>query len=463
MNQRDEIRNMELKKGDKSMKMFMILVTGQLISSVGSGLTDFGLAIYVLGLTGSVTATSIVSICAFLPSILLAPVGGVLADHYDRRVMMIIGELLSGLGLVICLASVMSANPSLVVICIGVGVSSIFTALMEPAFKATITDLLSEEDFAKAGGMVQIANNAKLLISPAIAGLLLQITSVSTLIFIDILTFFTTVFTIAAVKRGMVTKPKCIKDAGLSFSREMKEGIDAIRGESGIVTMIVIMTIVCFCLGFVQILSKPLVLAFAGETELGILTTVIALGMMVGSIVISCMKNAKSYVRMLSAGLLGCGIFFALIGARENLFLIAIFGFMMFVFMPAVQIAAEVLIRKNLANEVQGRAFGMISFITQMGTIIAYILAGALSDYVFEPFMCGNSSFAVNIGKVLGAGSGRGNALLILIVGMALAILGIVVYRLKSVKMLEGEKNIKTLEGERSKHEIITESCSEGF
>lgn len=136
---------------------------------------------------------------------------------------------------------------------------------------------------------------------------------------------------------------------------------------------------------------------------------------------------------------------------------------MMFVFMPAVQIAAEVLIRKNLANEVQGRAFGMISFITQMGTIIAYILAGALSDYVFEPFMCGNSSFAVNIGKVLGAGSGRGNALLILIVGMALAILGIVVYRLKSVKMLEGEKNIKTLEGERSKHEIITESCSEGF
>ena len=50
---------------------------------------------------------------------------------------------------------------------------------MEPAFKATITDLLAEEDFAKAGGMVQIANSAKLIISPAIAGLLLQITTVS--------------------------------------------------------------------------------------------------------------------------------------------------------------------------------------------------------------------------------------------------------------------------------------------
>lgn len=91
-------------------------------------------------------------ICAFLPSILLAPVGGVLADHYDRRVKMILGELFSGLGLSICLVTIMSASPSLVVICIGVGISSLFTALMEPAFKATITDLLSEEDFAKAGG-----------------------------------------------------------------------------------------------------------------------------------------------------------------------------------------------------------------------------------------------------------------------------------------------------------------------
>ena len=452
MNQHDEIQSTETKSRNKAMKKFTILVAGQLVSSIGSGLTDFGLAIYVLALTGSVTAAAIVSICAFLPSILLAPVGGVLADHYDRRVMMVLGELFSGLGLIICLVSIMSANPSLAVICVGVGVSSLFTALMEPAFKATITDLLPEEDFAKAGGMVQIANNTKLLISPAIAGLLLQITTVSTLIIIDILTFFTTAFTIAAVKKGMITKRK--EGAGLSFCREMREGIAAIRGKSGIVAMIVIMTIAVFCLGFVQILSKPLILAFAGETELGILTTVSALGMMAGSIVISCMRSVKSYVRMLSLGLFGCGIFFALMGVKENLFLIAAFGFMMFVFMPAVQIGAEVLIRKNLANEVQGRAFGLISFITQMGYIFAYILSGALSDYVFEPFMRGNGLFAIKIGKVIGAGAGRGIALLILIAGMALAIVGIVVSGLKSVK---------TLERRISKNETIAEAYQEGL
>ncbi|WP_019228090.1 MFS transporter [Sedimentibacter sp. B4] len=419
------------------MKKFTVLVAGQFISSIGSGLTDFGLAIYVLRLTGSVTTTSILSICAFLPSIVLAPVGGVLADHYDRRLMMILGELFSGLGLVICLVSVMSSNPSIFVICSGVAISSLFSALMEPAFKATITDLLCEEDYARAGGMVQIAYNSKLLISPAVAGLLLRVTPVSTLIIIDIFTFFTTVFVIAFVRKGMAVEQKSTES--LNFSIEMKEGVKAIRGKRGVAAMIVIMSIAVFCLGFVQILSKPLILAFAGETELGILATVSAFGMMAGSIAISMMKNIKSHVRLLSSGLFGCGIFFALMGVRENLILIAVFGFMMFVFLPFVQIGAEVLIRKNLANEVQGRAFGLISFITQMGYIFAYILSGLLADYVFEPFMKGTSPLAVNIGNVIGTGNGRGIALLILIAGLLLAVVGIVVSRLKSVKALEGD------------------------
>jgi len=389
---------------------------------------------------------------------------------------MIFGELFSGLGLLICLASVMSANPSLMVICIGVGISSLFTALMEPAFKATISDLLSEQDFAKAGGMVQIANNSKLLIAPAIAGLLLQITTVSTLIMIDILTFFTTVFVIVVVKKGMVSKRR--EDADLSIHREMQEGIAAIRGKNGIMTMIVIMTIVVFCLGFVQILCKPLILAFTGKTELGILSSVCAFGMLVGSVVISFMKNTKSYVRILSFGLIGCGIFFALMGVKQNLFLIATFGFLMFVFMPAIQVGAEVLIRKNLPNEVQGRAFGLISFITQMGYIFAYILSGVLSDYVFEPFMSGNSVLVMKIGKVIGVGKGRGIGLLILIAGMALVITGIVVSRIKSVKMLESVKilesvetidhvepmnRVNILEMENSKNETIAETCPKGL
>lgn len=436
----------------KSMKMFIVLLGGQFISSIGSGLTDFGLAVYVLRLTNSVSATAIISICAFLPTILLTPLGGILADRYDRRLMMMTGELFSGLGLVICLVSILSSQPSMLMICIGVAISSVFAALMEPAFKATLTDMISEEDFAKAGGLVQIANNAKLLISPALAGLLLRFTPVSTLLMIDILTFVTTVFTIAFVRKHIVLGFKVSEETesdtrqrkqGLGI--ELKEGIDALSNTRGIWTLVGIMTLAVFCLGFVQILSKPMILAYATESELGTLTTVVAVGMLVGSIVISCMKRIKAYHRLLAFGLVGCGLFMALMGIRENIVLTAGFGFMMFVFMPIVQIAAEVMVRTNLQNEVQGRAFGVIGFVSQMGYIVAYLCSGFLADYVFEPFMCGSSSMAAIIGSVLGHGIGRGIALLVILAGAGMVVVGFMVIgskRLRDLGMLTSKSRL---------------------
>lgn len=430
----------------KSMKMFIVLLIGQFISSIGSGLTDFGLAIYVLDLTKSVSATAIISICAFLPLIVLTPLGGILADRYDRRLLMMIGEFLSGLGLVICLFSVMSSTPSMVMICIGVAVSSAFTALMEPAFKATITDMISEEDFAKAGGLVQIAGNAKLLISPVLAGFLLTITSVSTLMIIDILTFFTTVVTIAFVRNSMSKHERIERRTGKSTGllKELKEGIDVLKDTKGAGALVWIMTLAVFCLGIIQILSKPLILAYASETELGTLSTVVAVGMLAGSVIISCIKHVKAYHYLLAAGLMGCGLFMALMGIRENIILTACFGFLMFVCMPIVQISAEVMIRRNLKNEVQGRAFGVIGFVSQMGYIVAYACSGILSDYVFEPFMNGPSAPAAVIGTVIGYGAGRGVALLVILTGILLVLVGVTAFNSKTLKTLGLEsKNMK--------------------
>lgn len=425
------------KNFDSGYKKFKLLILGQTISSIGSGMTAFGLAIYILKITGSVTTTGIFSICAFLPSILLAPVGGVLADRYDRRWMMILGELLSAVGLSICILAVMK-KADLVWILIGIGISSIFTALTEPAFKATVTDLLPEEKYSKASGMMQLANSAKLIISPMVAGLLLRIVNVSFLIGIDIMTFFTTAIMIVFVKRGMTNKASSdTKDAKLNLGSEFKLGMKAIGDKKGVKELILVMTISTFCLGFIQILSKPLILSFASEIELGIITTVIAFGMIAGSIAVGWMKEIKSHVNLLSVGLVGCGIFYFLVGVRENMVLIAGFGFMMFAFMPAVQIGSEVLIRKNIPNKLQGRVFGLTGMISQLGYIVAFALSGMLSDFIFEPFMKGNSAFAMALGRVIGIGEGRGIALLIIIVGIGLAMLGVVVGRLNNVRALE--------------------------
>ena len=68
---------------------------------------------------------------------------------------------------------------------------------------------------------------------------------------------------------------------------------------------------------------------------------------------------------------------------------------------------------------------------------MAYLLSGVLSDYVFEPFMQGNSSLAVTIGKVIGRGEGRGVALLILAVGILMMIIAVWANYEKSIREME--------------------------
>ena len=79
---------------------FLLIWSGQLVSAVGSGLTSFGLGVYVFQKTGSAAGMALVALLAFLPVLLLSAPAGVLADRYDRRLLMMAGDGLSALGLV---------------------------------------------------------------------------------------------------------------------------------------------------------------------------------------------------------------------------------------------------------------------------------------------------------------------------------------------------------------------------
>ena len=112
-----------------------------------------------------------VEMAALLPMILLCPVAGVLADRFDRRLLMILGDIISAFGLVAMLVLMSTGYIQVWQICLCVGFSSAFVALLDPAYKATITDLLTEDEYAKASGMVSIASSSKFLVSPIIGSL----------------------------------------------------------------------------------------------------------------------------------------------------------------------------------------------------------------------------------------------------------------------------------------------------
>lgn len=79
-------------KGPSNFHKFLLLWSGQLVSAIGGGLTSFGLGVYVFNQTGSAAGMALVTLLAFLPTLVLSVPAGVLADRYDRRLLMMLGD-----------------------------------------------------------------------------------------------------------------------------------------------------------------------------------------------------------------------------------------------------------------------------------------------------------------------------------------------------------------------------------
>ncbi|KXL53283.1 putative bacilysin exporter BacE [Anaerotignum neopropionicum] len=403
------------------MKNFLIIWAGELISNIGSGMTAFALAIYVYQLTGSVTYVSLITLFAYMPTVLLSPFGGILADRYDRRILMICGDTLSGFGLLYILLSIKFGHGGMIPIFVGITLNSIFVALMEPAYRATISDLLTEAEYAKASGMVQIAYNAKYLISPAIAGIVLSVSDISLVLILDISTFIITVFAVA-IARKEIQKP-IKKEVHSGIFKELREGFQLIKEKKEVKSLILIMTLVCFFIGFIQTLTAPMILVLSNAKIVGYIESICAVGMVVGSVVIGIfgIKN-NQYWRVLFLAAIFCGLFMTFAGLKTNLIFISAALFLFFLTLPFINTCAEVLLRVSIPNNLQGRIWGLVSLLTQGGMIIAYGSCGVIADVVFEPMFRQSGLLNQSIGKIIGTGEGRGIAFMLILAGLGMII-----------------------------------------
>ena len=405
-----------------NFKRFLLLWTGELVSGIGGGLTSFGLGVYVFGQTGSAADMSLVTLLAFLPTLLLSVTAGVLADRYDRRLLMMLGDGCSAVGVLFILICMLRGGASLAEICIGVVISSVFSSLLEPSYRATVTDLLDSEEYSRASGMVSLAGSARYLISPIVAGVLLTVSDIRLLLILDICTFFLTVICTAVVRKGLTAKSSEKKEP---FFADLKMGWQAVTEKRGVLLLILLSSVMTCFMGAFQILAQPLILDFADSAVLGIGETICASGMLFSALFLGVKGIKKGYVKVLSASLAAAGIAMIIFGLKENIYLICAAGFLFFAMLPFANNCLDFLVRTNIADELQGRVWGLIGFLSQIGYAAAYGLAGVLAD---------------GIGKQLKIGVGRGSAAVIMVSGVLLGIMALAVYPIKAVRKLENER-----------------------
>lgn len=180
-----------------------------------------------------------------------------------------------------------------------------------------------------------------------------------------------------------------------------------------------------------------MVLAVSNAETVGIMESLCAVGMLLGSVFIGILGIKKNFSTVLCVAGILSGIFIALTGVNKSIFVTGAGVFLFFLALPFMNTSADVLIRKNIPNELQGRVWGIISLLSQTGTVLAYALSGVLADFVFEPLLADNGILADSIGVLIGTGTGRGIGFMLVLSGICIIPAAFAIGRSRSIRSLQ--------------------------
>ena len=425
---------------DKSYSRFLVLWAGQLASSIGSGMTAFALGIYAFQQTHAASEYSLIILLAFLPSFLLKPIGGVLADRLDRKFLMIFGDIGAAAGVLFIALMLWLGSHAMWPVYLGVAVSSVFFALQNPAYKAVVTDLLDPASFTKASGLMQLAESSRYLVSPILAGALMSVFKIETVLLIDVATFAFAIMAVMWVKRSVVVSQAAQPQAGIIA--DLRSGFDFVFTHGGILGLLMVTSLVTFAIGFLQALIGPMMLAYTDAQTLGMTLTLSATGMLAGGVLIGIWGGKQGRVNILSVSMACAGLCYALMGVSTQVYFIVLSGFSFFFALTFVNTHLDVLIRQNVAMNFQGRVWSIVSLISQTGMVIAFGSAGYLADHLFNPLLQTNGALAASVGSYIGVGPGRGIGLLFVLSGIVVILTALMLARLRVIRALEVERDI---------------------
>ncbi len=400
-------------------RTFFTLWFGQLVSLIGSQLTGFALGVWVYDITRSVLMLALTQIAMQLPFVLLSPLAGVLADRWNRRTAMILSDL--GAGLVVLGAGLLFLSQRLqpwMVIPINLCLAA-FNSLMWPAYSASITQLVPKEQFGRANGLVQLGEAVPQIAGPALAGVLYLAIRPGNMALIDFATYlFSVLLMLFFVSLPRPAQTGEGRRARGSLWEEMKFGWDYIVRRRGLFTLMMFYLAINFLSGIMQPLMVPLVLDRWKPDIFGYLSTVMGIGMLAGTLVMSTWGGGKRKVYTMLIASLIASIFIAAVGLRTTIPFLAVCAFGFMFCMPLMNASNQAIWQSKVEADVQGRVFAVRRAIVWSTMIVSPLLAAPLADNIFKPGMAPGGFLAPLFGPWIGVGSIGGVPLLMGFLGL---------------------------------------------
>jgi MFS family permease len=380
---------MELNKKKLFNKNFIIVVLGQLISIFANSILRFALPLYILDKTGSTAIFGSILAAAAVPPILFSPLGGILADRYNRKNIMVTLDFFTAF-IIAGFSYLLIDGAVILVITVLMIMFSIIQSFYQPAVQASIPVIAAAENLEQANGIVSLVNAVSNLFGPVAAGILYGIFGIKQIMLVSFICFSAA----AVMEMFIVMKFKNeIKNKNVIdiIKSDIKVSLDYIRKDKPIMlkTMLIISGINLFLTSMIIVGLPAMIKINLGLSSqlYGLAEGAMAAGMIAGGIFISASGKkiaAEDSYKMLSYASLGlvpiAAAFTLSLSVMTVYYIILLSCFEMMFVITIFSIVMMSFVQRETPDHLIGKVISYILVLTQCTLPFGQALYG----FIFE-------------------------------------------------------------------------------
>ncbi|MBC8509575.1 MAG: MFS transporter [Chloroflexi bacterium] len=410
---------------------FAVVWVGQIISLLGTAMSNFALTLWAYEITGKATPMALIGFFFITPMVLLGPFVGAIIDRGNRKLMMLLSDLAAAVTMVFILVLYSQNLLQIWHLYISATITGIFQGFQWPAYSASISLMLPKEQYARANGMLDLAGNASTVVAPIVAGALMRPLGVTGILLIDLISSSIAIVTLLYVHIPQPPKSQAGTESSGSFFQEAIYGFHYIFSRPSLLSLQLILLVGNFFNALAFSVFAPLILGRTGNNEIvfGSVQSIGAMGGVLGGIAVTAWGGFKRRIHGVLLGWIIIGIFGqALTGLGRSLYVWAIGLFIVTFFAPILNASNQSLWQAKVPPDIQGRVFSTRRLIAWFASPLSRLLAGPIADQILEPAMNKEGALVPLFGWLVGTGPGAGISLLFVITGLLMGLTGFVGY-----------------------------------
>ncbi len=406
-----------MKSKKNELRDFYLLWSTQSMSQLGSTMTGFALTLWLYEKTGSAFSTAMLTICTYLPYVLMSIFAGAITDRFDKKKTMLACDTFAATCTVLVLVLYRTDLLCVWHLYAINAVSGLMNTVQQPASEVAYTLVVPKEQYQRISGLQSLSRSLISIGSPLMAAAVYGAAGLGTVIILDLVSFSVAFMTLAyaiqipAVRDGTETEENVLMLArgGLQFLKEN----------------LLILHVILFMAGVNLIASAfdavlpALVIPRCGNSVLGIVTSCSGIAMVLGSLLVTVMKKPRDRVRVIYQTMLfSLGIENFVLALTRNPVWWCAGQVVGWILVPVMSANENVIIRNSVPVDLQGRVYACRNTLQFFTIPIGLALGGFLVDEICEPFMAVQTPGSLPA-LLFGGGKGSGAALMMFVLGIS--------------------------------------------